>query len=169
MKYPRITAIILVILLAGILLLDAFVIPGKKVSTTIAGLDSKYTETKGSSYTNYFVITSKLNKYEVSERVYSDLEEKDSIFISSSRLFQMPLRIQYNKEGQFFSWAIGQLSSKTSLRYGLLWGMLLMLISLMPFLNKPGINTRIKIILTGLGISTVAVVMLFVLIELLSI
>jgi hypothetical protein len=156
------------LLLCCLFLADAYLLPAKDKKVTVSKVDSKLTRYKNRSYYNYFMQTTGNEKYEVSESMYRELQENDTIRIFSSPLIHMPRAIQYERFGHQERYKIGQLNSKGSLKIGLIISLLISVYLFISNLVKPAarskLNNGLQILAVGISIT----VFLFVMIEIWS-
>lgn len=158
------------ILLCTILLGDAFMLPANLKSVTTTQFESKLTRGKrGYYHYNYFIFTSDGCKYEVKERLYEELTVNDTIKIFSSPIINMPIKLQYTRNGSPILWKIGELHTQESEKVGLIISLIMSVIlfvlqCIMPF-QRSSIYFGIEII----AFATSLTVFLFIIIEVLSI
>jgi hypothetical protein len=165
MKIPLNYAFIGIIIFAVVLLIDSQLLPPKPADNVVGTLDTKFTSTKTSSFTNYFLITTSDKKYEITETAYDQLAEQDSIRILSSRIFTLPLKMQLKKGGHTHTFSIGQMGRHSSLKYGLIFVIvaLSLFLLLKHFINEK--YARAFSLLRIIPVGVFLVILIFIVIE----
>ncbi len=157
------------ILVCLILLGDAFEFTPNVKNVSINEINSKLTRAKRTTYYNYFIYTSDNCKYEIPRNIYEDLKVSDSVSISSSLIFKMPLKLSYRKDDKVFVYDIGQLQTKKSEKYGLIISIALSFLALLFLLTMPNKYYNIYKLFIIFPIVITIVVFLFIVIEVLSV
>jgi hypothetical protein len=157
------------ILFCLLLLADAMVFPHRSKTVTLTGVNAKLTYARRTRYYNYFIYTTDGCKYEVGEGIYSNLDKGDTVTISSSIIFHMPLQIAYRNDGSMHTYAMGQLSTKDSEKYVLIICIVISLIALIMYYVNPSALSQIFFVLPLLSFAMSLVAFLFVMIEVWSV